>query len=138
MRSVPEWQGANDDAPIPKRVRLRVFAKYEGVCQISKRKIRAGDDWDLDHEVALRDGGRHAESNLRPVLRDKHREKTAEEAAERAHVDRMRAKHLGIWPKSKAKIKSRGFQKTRPPVSTDLSGREQDERRTASSGRNTK
>jgi len=100
-RSVEEWVGSTDDAAIPKRVRLRVFARYDGVCQLTHRKIRAGDEWDLDHQTPLRDGGRHAEDNLWPVLREKHRQKTAQEATARAKVDRMRAKHLGIWPQGR-------------------------------------
>jgi hypothetical protein len=30
-----------------------------------------GDPWDLDHKLALVNGGRHAEDNLAPALRDK-------------------------------------------------------------------
>ena len=30
-----------------------------------------GDAWDLDHKVALINGGRHAEDNLAPALKDK-------------------------------------------------------------------
>lgn len=112
-RSVEAWVGSSDDAVIPKRVRLRVFERYAGVCQLTHRKIRAGDEWDLDHRTPLRDGGKHAEDNLWPVLRSKHREKTAAEATARAKVDRLRAKHLGIWPKSKRPLKSRGFEPSR-------------------------
>jgi 5-methylcytosine-specific restriction protein A len=101
VRSVDTWVGSSDDAAIPKRVRLRVFERYGGICQLTQRKIRAGDEWDLDHQTPLRDGGRHAEDNLWPVLRDKHREKTAAEARVRTKVDRVRAKHLGIWPQGK-------------------------------------
>lgn len=53
MRSVDEWIGKNDDAAIPPRVRLRVFEKFGGICQLSNRKIMAGEAWDLDHIKAL-------------------------------------------------------------------------------------
>ena len=109
-RSVPEWWGATHDTPIPPRVRLRVFERDGGVCHLSGRKIRAGEEWDCDHITALINGGEHRESNLAPALRDKHREKTAEDVAEKSKVYRMRAKHLGTWPKSKQKIQSRGFR----------------------------
>lgn len=109
-RSVPEWRGKTHDTPIPPRVRLRVFERHGGICHLSGRKIRAGEEWDCDHIKALINGGEHRESNLAPAMRDKHREKTAEDVEEKSHVYRMRAKHLGIWPKSKQKIQSRGFR----------------------------
>jgi 5-methylcytosine-specific restriction endonuclease McrA len=71
----------------------------------------AGDQWDLDHRQALCNGGAHAESNLFPALRDKHREKTAADVAERAKTDRIRKKHLGIAPAPTRKLQSRGFAK---------------------------
>jgi hypothetical protein len=48
-------------------------------------------------------------------LRDKHREKTADDVAEKSKVARIRAKHLGIHPKSPFKIQSRGFRKRVAP-----------------------
>ena len=95
-RSVPEWSGVSPDSKVPPHVRLRIFERYEGICQITKRKIRAGERWDLDHAKPLADGGEHRESNLVPVLDWAHREKTAAEARSRAKVRRKRQKHLGI------------------------------------------
>lgn len=73
----------------------------------------AGEAWDLDHKKALWRGGEHRESNLHPVLKQPHREKSAEEQSIQAKCDRTRQKHLGIYPKSKASLKSRGFASTR-------------------------
>jgi 5-methylcytosine-specific restriction protein A len=84
-----------------------------GVCHLSGRKIKTGEPWDCDHVKALINGGENRESNLAPALRDKHREKTAEDVAEKSHVYRMAAKHNGTWPKSKAKIEGRGFERSR-------------------------
>lgn len=95
-RIVDEWIGKNDDTPIPPRVKLRVFERLGGRCHLSGRKIMAGDAWDCDHVKALINGGENRESNLAPALRDKHREKTARDVAEKAKVARIRAKHLGI------------------------------------------
>jgi 5-methylcytosine-specific restriction protein A len=81
-RSVEEWVGATPDVAIPKRVKLRVFERHNGICHISGRKITAADVWDCDHIVALCNGGGHRESNLAPALRDKHRAKTAEDVAD--------------------------------------------------------
>lgn len=95
-RSVDEWVGSSPDAKIPNRVRLRVFERHGGICHLSGRKIRAGEAWDCDHVIALCNGGTHSESNLAPALRDKHREKTAQDVKERAKVDRIRKRAIGL------------------------------------------
>lgn len=95
-RSVDTWVGKTDDTPPPPRVRLRVFEKYGGVCQLTKIKIMSGDEWDLDHITALINGGANDEDNLWPVLRQAHRKKTAKDVAQKAKNDRVRKKHLGI------------------------------------------
>lgn len=110
MRSVEPWVGKTDDAKVPPHVRARIFVAHGGVCHLSKRKIRPGEPWDLDHIKALWKGGTHSEDNLAPALRDKHREKSAAEQTEQAKADRTRAKHLGIRRKG-PKLQSRPFQK---------------------------
>lgn len=95
-RTTDEWIGATPDTAIPPRVRRRVFLAHGGICHIAGRKIQAGEAWDLDHVIALINGGENRESNLAPALRDKHREKTAADVAEKARIDRIRNKHLGI------------------------------------------
>jgi 5-methylcytosine-specific restriction protein A len=100
-RQTDEWIGATPDSAIPPRVRLRVFERAKGICYLSGRKITASDAWDCDHVIALTNGGENRESNLAPALRDKHREKTAADVKERAKVDRIRKRHLGIKKPSK-------------------------------------
>jgi 5-methylcytosine-specific restriction enzyme A len=102
-RSTPEWIGATPDTAIPQRVRLRVFARHNGICHISGRKIAAGEPWDCDHVIALINGGENRETNLAPALRDKHQAKTAEDVAEKSRRARKQAFHLG------AKQRGRGF-----------------------------
>jgi 5-methylcytosine-specific restriction endonuclease McrA len=99
-RSVPEWIGKTPDEKIPPRVRLRVFERHGGVCHLSGRRIAAGEPWDCDHVRALVNGGEHRETNLAPALRDKHREKTAEDVAEKAAVRRKALAHHGIRKRS--------------------------------------
>jgi 5-methylcytosine-specific restriction endonuclease McrA len=103
-RSVPEWIGKTDDSAPPLKVRLRVFEKYGKRCHWSGRPILGGDPWDLDHIKPLKDGGENREGNLAPILRDRHREKTAAENRQRAKEERIAAKHLGI-----KKTSSRGL-----------------------------
>lgn len=104
-RAVSEWIGSSPDAKVPPRVRLRVFDRYGGFDYWSGRKIMPGDIWQLDHIIALCNGGENRESNLAPLMLEKHKEKTALDVAEKAKVDRIRKKHLGItgpkraWPK---------------------------------------
>lgn len=112
-RSLALWVGKTDDAKVPPRVRLRIFEAHGGRCWISGRKIRPGDAWDLDHKLALINGGRHSEDNLAPALRDRHRDKTSDDVAVKSKTARLRAAHLGIKPPSKRKIPSRPFASSR-------------------------
>jgi len=98
-RKIPEWIGKTDDSMPPPLVRLRIFERYGGVCQLSTRKIEVGDEWHLDHKKPLWDGGENRESNLWPVLGPPHREKTALEASQRAEGRHHRAKQAGIKTK---------------------------------------
>lgn len=108
-RSVPEWVGSSPDAAIPKAVKLRIWERCGGICQLSGRKLMVGDEVDFDHIKALADGGGHREFNIHIVWRPAHRIKSAQEAGPRAKVERTRAKHLGLWPEPKRKLQGRGF-----------------------------
>ncbi len=107
-RSTEEWFGKTDDARVPPHVRLRVYLRAEGICHLSGRKIAVGEPWDLDHVVALCNGGEHRESNLAPALRDKHREKTRLDVAEKSKTYAKRSAHLGI-KRAKRTIPGRRF-----------------------------
>lgn len=110
MRTVPEWIGSSPDAKVPPRVKLRIFERAGGRCHISGRLIRAGEKWELEHIVAICNGGAHSENNLAPALAVPHRKKTREDVAEKAVTYRKRAKHIGI-KSTRRKIASRGFVK---------------------------
>jgi 5-methylcytosine-specific restriction enzyme A len=113
MRTVAEWIGKTDDARVPPRVRLRVFERHGGICHLSGVKIVPGMAWDLDHIVALVNGGNHCESNLAPALKAPHRVKTAKDVAEKSAIARVRKKALGIKA-VKPEIKSAGFTPAEP------------------------
>ena len=95
-RGTPEWVGKDDDSAVPARVRLRIFERYKGVCYLSGIKIRPGDAWELEHVVALCNGGAHAEHNLAPPLVAPHKIKTRADRRVKAKNDRVRKRHLGI------------------------------------------
>jgi 5-methylcytosine-specific restriction protein A len=109
-RATAEWIGKDDNTPIPPRVKARVFLAHSGVCHLSGRRIMPGEPWDCDHVKALINGGENREGNLAPALRDKHKEKTREDVAEKAYTARVRSKHLGL---KKAKHKIAGSKGTR-------------------------
>lgn len=111
MRSLPEWIGKTDDERPPTRVRVRVFDAYGGKCWLTGRKIQVGDEWDLDHKLALINGGENREANLAPALRFAHRIKTAADVGQKAALATARAKHIGARNKGPRSIKGRGFPK---------------------------
>ncbi len=115
-RAVPEWIAKSDDEKIPARVRLRVWERHHGKCHLTGRKIMVGDQWDIDHVVALVNGGEHRESNLAPALRHAHRVKTAADVAEKAAARQRQAKHIGLRKSEPSRLRSRGFPKRPKPL----------------------
>lgn len=113
VRSVPEWIGATADTPVPPRVKARVFEAHGGRCYLSGRKIAAGEKWQIEHRIAIINGGENRENNLAPALEAPHREKTDEDLRTKSKIARTRLKHLGQWPKSKRPLRSRGFAPSR-------------------------
>lgn len=110
-RALPEWIGKTEDSKIPDRVKLRVREREGDVCYLSGRKITSGDVVEYDHRIALinwtGEGHGNRESNIFPVIKAKHREKTRQDVAEKAESARVRKKHLGIRPEPT--IRSGGF-----------------------------
>jgi len=119
-RKTPEWVGKTDDVKVPEVVQLRLWDKCKGHCTACNRKILAGQKKQLDHEIPLADGGRHAESNLQWLCDACHVAKTGAEATQRASVRRKAKAILGI-KRPKGTIKSQGFQKFEKPKAIDKS-----------------
>lgn len=111
-RTISEWIGRTDDTPAPPRVRVRVYERYKGICQLSMRQIQAGEKWELNHSIALIEGGENRESNLEPVLVDPHKKETKRQMAVKKKVSDIKKKHLGIT-QPKQTIPSKPFPKTR-------------------------
>ena len=53
-------------------------------------------DWELEHILALCNGGEHRESNMAPALVAPHTDKTRADRRLKAKNDRVRKKHLGL------------------------------------------
>lgn len=94
-RTVSEWVGSTDDHRAPAKVRQRVFDREGGICHLCSQAIHVGQKYDLDHVVALINGGENRESNLKPAHRKCHVEKTASDVAEKAKIAAIRGKHIG-------------------------------------------
>lgn len=111
-RAVVEWVGKTPNSKVPPRVKLRIWEREHGMCHLSGRKILTGEPWDIDHKIALANGGAHCESNLFPALRDKHKEKTKADVAEKSKIADVAKKHIGaVTPKGQ--LRGHGFQTSR-------------------------
>jgi 5-methylcytosine-specific restriction enzyme A len=95
-RSVPEWIGKTDDTPVPDRVRLRVWERFEGKCHKCQRKIAAGESWTCEHLTAIINKGPNRESNLNITCDWCLPGKNAEDVAEKSVIARKRKKDIGI------------------------------------------
>lgn len=111
-RSVEPWTGKHDDQAIPPRVRVRLFEAAGGRCAICNRKLGPGDKWQVDHVVALANGGAHSEANMQIACDWCHKAKTAEDVAQKSKTAAVKAKH--VLPRKPSRWQSRGFPKSPP------------------------
>jgi len=95
-RTTAYWVANNDDEKIPDRVKLRVFLRYDGVCQCGCNLKIIGQRWQCDHKVALINGGSHSESNLQPLLVEHHKNKTRDDIAEKSRTYKKRKSNYGV------------------------------------------
>lgn len=98
-RSLPEWIGSSDDAAVPPRVRLRIFERYGKRCACGCGLEISYKAWELDHIVALCNGGQHRESNMHPLLTEHHKKKTRDDVAVKKYHYVRRLAYAGIRPK---------------------------------------
>jgi 5-methylcytosine-specific restriction protein A len=94
-RSIDEWIEENHDKPIPDRVKDRVIRSANNLCGYCGLSVRIGGG-EVDHIIALVNGGEHRESNLRYVHKHCHQIKTVEDVKEKARDYRKRKKLYGF------------------------------------------
>jgi 5-methylcytosine-specific restriction protein A len=93
MRSVKEWIGKDDDAKVPPRVKLRVRDAFDGRCALCGFPAILAH---IDHITALINGGQNRETNLQPVCRPCHAEKTRADVKVKSKIARLAKKDMGI------------------------------------------
>lgn len=97
-----------------KRIKLtdnqvaKLFVERGGRCHICKRKLRVGDDWIVEHLIALENGGTNDRDNLDITCLWCKPKKDAEDHASAAKSRGVAVKHLlpksmrkSKWPKRK-------------------------------------
>jgi len=94
--SVIDGVGATDDAPVPRRVMLRVFERAQGICPKCTRKLHP-DHWDCDHIIAIINGGENRESNLQPLCNTPcHSKKTKDDVRIKSRSASIRKNRTGL------------------------------------------
>ena len=89
-----EWVGKTDNHMPPATVRQRILERANFTCHICGGEIdRPG--WHADHVPPLKDGGENRESKIKPAHDKCHRRLTAQQAVERAPIERQKLKHSG-------------------------------------------
>jgi len=118
-RTVKEWIGKNDDSKAPPRVRQRCHDRAEGKCHICGLPI-GRKKWELDHIIALINGGENRESNLAPAHITCHKTKTDKDKKTKAKIAKARGRHTGA-NQPKGNIQSQGFAKSAKKTKIDKS-----------------
>ncbi len=95
-RTGREWSNKNHDAKIPDRVRDRVIKRSKGKCAQCGRTFGLKLSPEMDHVVALINGGMHREENLRAVCVTCHKTKTKQDRKEQTETGRGLRKAYGL------------------------------------------
>lgn len=110
--NLKEWIGRTDDSRPPPHVQARIFETHGGICHISKVKIQIGQKWEVEHIIAICNGGENRETNMAPALVAPHKVKTREDRRTKAKNDHVRMKHIGI--RKPSRLQSAGFRQAEP------------------------
>lgn len=92
----------------PARERERLFNAHDKTCYLCGQVIKPGEAWELEHVIPWELTRDESDDNVRPAHVACHKIKTVEDVRGIRKADRIRQKHLGLWPKSKRPLRSRG------------------------------
>lgn len=109
---IPEPDHSTEDRSVSQAMKARVREEQGGNCARSWCEAPA---LDVDHIIALWNGGNNDRTNLEALCTACHGQKTKAEAALRAKADRQGGfkGQAARRQKNGSKLKSRGFDKTR-------------------------
>lgn len=100
-----------DRVEFDKKTRIAAFARCGGKCESCEAKLKVGEG-EYDHVIPYFLSRDSSLDNCQVLCVPCHRgvgAKTADDQRIIAKVKRVKMKHEGTFPASKAKIKSRGF-----------------------------
>jgi len=86
------WSHEKRGSMTPQR-RARIFTARGGKCYRCERKLRPGDDYDIDHILALENGGTDEDDNLAPICDWCHEVKSGDDHGLAGHGRRMATRH---------------------------------------------
>jgi 5-methylcytosine-specific restriction protein A len=89
-RQTDEWWGKTDDSTPPPSVRRRVMVAAASCCQSCGGRVRFNGQ--IDHRIAIINGGENRESNLQFLCKPCHGIKTGEDVAEKSTSHRKQLK----------------------------------------------
>jgi 5-methylcytosine-specific restriction endonuclease McrA len=95
-------------AMTPKR-RLKIWTASNGLCWLCGKLVRF-EEAELDHKIALINGGSDGDDNIAPAHPNCHRAKYGSDIATGSKIKRLLKREAGI--KKPSRLKSRGFDKT--------------------------
>jgi 5-methylcytosine-specific restriction endonuclease McrA len=95
-----------------RKQRLEIWNRAAGHCEKCQAKLKVGEG-EYDHIIAQGYGGDNTTENGQLLCRQCHGTKTGIDKGITEKVKRIRDKHLGVFPPSKAKLRGRGFASTR-------------------------
>jgi 5-methylcytosine-specific restriction endonuclease McrA len=72
----------------------KIYAKHGGHCASCGRKLMAGDDYEIDHKIALANGGTDDDDNLQLLCEGCHILKTGNDVSDAAKGKRRYRKHV--------------------------------------------
>jgi 5-methylcytosine-specific restriction protein A len=121
-RATKEWIGKTDDTPIPPRVKQRVVARANQCC--ANCRLRVGFGGEVDHTVALINGGENRENNLRFLCANCHKTKTKVDVAIKSRAAKTQRavgplkREQSAWSKRYHEAKAKGIDPWRRPKVT--------------------